>query len=30
MFCLVVGDAATQLEPLNALGFGPPELISVY
>lgn len=29
MFYVVVGDAATQLEPLTALGFGKPELISV-
>jgi zinc protease len=29
MFYVVVGDAATQLEPLTALGFGQPELITV-
>jgi zinc protease len=28
MYYLVVGDAATQLKPLDKIGFGTPELIS--
>jgi hypothetical protein len=27
MYFVVVGDAKTQLEPLEAVGFGKPELI---
>lgn len=29
MFYVVVGDAATQMEPLTAVGFGTPEMITV-
>ena len=28
MYYLVVGDAATQMKPLEKIGFGKPELIS--
>jgi zinc protease len=27
MYYVVVGDAASQLEPLNSLGLGTPELV---
>ena len=27
MYYVVVGDAATQLKPLNSLGMGKPELV---
>ncbi len=30
MFYVVVGDAASQIEPLKKAGFGKPELITVY